>query len=318
MQSIDTTGTFLLPPQGSTMAADVDALFYFIYYVSVFFFALIVGLIILFTIKYRRRGKPGLTSGPTHSRPLEIIWTVIPTILVFIMFGWGFKDFIRLQVMPHESYEINVTARQWQWDIIYAEGVTSVNELVVPVGRPVKLLMSSRDVIHSFFIPSFRVKMDVLPNRYTNLWFEATRVGVFPFTCTEYCGQQHSLMRGTVRVMTEEDFATWISENANLLENLVTLEEGGELIYNKFLCYSCHSVDGTAGNGPTWRGIFGTMERLEDGSEVLVDENYIRESILNPKSKIVAGYQPIMSTYQGTLKPEYIDAIIAYIKSLSN
>ena len=150
MQSIDTTGTFLLPPQGVTMAADLDALFYFIYSVILFFFALIVVLIILFTIKYKRRGKPGLTSGPTHSRPLEIIWTVIPTILVLIMFGWGFKDFIRLQVMPHESYEINVTARQWQWDIIYAEGLTSVNELVVPVGGLVNLLMSSLEVIHWF------------------------------------------------------------------------------------------------------------------------------------------------------------------------
>lgn len=318
MDVVDTTGTFMMPSQSSTMAGEVDALFYFIYYISVFFFALITGLIILFSIRYKRRGKPGLVTGATRNKALEIIWTVVPSIIVFIIFGWGFKDFIRLRVIPHDAYEIKVTGRQWQWDITYSEGITVVNELVIPVGRPVTLLMSSRDVIHAFFIPSFRVKMDVLPNRYTSIWFEATREGAFPLFCAEFCGQQHSLMRGTVRAVSQEEFDIWISENSNILEGVPNLAEGGELIYNRFLCYTCHSTDGSAGNGPTWRGLFGTMERLDDGTEVLVDENYIRESILNPKAKVVAGYEPIMSTYQGTLKPEYIDAVIEYIKTLRN
>ncbi len=309
--------TVWLPSQSSTMAGEIDTLLFFLYYMSVFFLALIVGIIVLFVVKYRRKGKPGLTSSISGNRALEVLWTAIPTILVLIIFGWGFRDFLRLQIIPHDALEIRVSGIKWSWNMDYAEGANSVNELVVPVNRPVKLLMSSRDVIHSFFIPAFRVKMDVLPNRYTTLWFEANETGEFTLFCAEFCGQQHSLMRGLVKVLSVEDYAQWIQENSNILEGL-TAEEGGELLFNRNLCYTCHSNDGTAGNGPTWQGLYGTMEQLADGTEVLVDENYIRESILEPQAKVTAGYEPIMPTYQGILQEDHIDALIAYIKSLSN
>ncbi len=314
---MDNAASVWLPSQSSTMAGEIDALFYFLYYVSVFFLALITGLIVLFVVRYRRKGKPGLTSDISGNRALEVLWTGIPTVLVLIVFGWGFRDFMRLQVIPHDALEIRVIGLKWSWNLEYAEGASSVNELVVPVNRPIKLLMSSRDVIHSFFIPAFRVKMDVLPNRYTTIWFEATQTGEFSLFCAEYCGQQHSLMRGSVRVLSEADYEQWIADNANILEGL-TPAEGGELLYNRNLCYTCHSMDGTAGNGPTWLGLFGSTEQLTDGSEVLVDENYVRESILEPAAKVTAGYQPIMPTYQGILKEEHIDAIIAFMKTLRN
>jgi cytochrome c oxidase subunit 2 len=314
---MDNAATVWLPPQSSTMAGEIDALFYFLCYVSAFFLSLITGLIVLFVIKYRRKGKPGLTSRISGNRALEVLWTAIPTTIVMIIFAWGFRDFMRLQVIPHDALEIRVSGMKWSWNLEYAEGARSVNELVVPVNRPVKLLMSSRDVIHSFFVPAFRVKMDVLPNRYTNLWFNATQTGEFPFFCTEYCGQQHSLMRGTVRVLTEADYAQWIADNSNILEGL-TPAKGGELLYNRNLCYTCHSIDGSAGNGPTWLGLFGSTEQLTDGTGVLVDENHVRESILEPAAKVTAGYDPIMPTYQGILNEEQIDAILAFMKTLRN
>ena len=187
--------------------------------------------------------------------------------------------------------------------------------MTVPVGKPVSLLMSSQDVIHSFFVPAFRTKMDVLPNRYTRLWFEATAEGEYDIYCTEYCGKGHSEMLGKVLVLKEQDYNNWLSEAAAASSSL-SLEEYGEQLYRTKACITCHSVDGTANQGPTWKGIFGKTEKLADGSNVTIDENYIRESILNPMAKITAGYQPIMPTFQGILNDRDIDALIAYIKTL--
>ncbi len=189
---MDTTGTFWMPPSHSTIAGDVDGLFYFILYTSVIIFALVVGLSAYFAFKYRRRGEAVKTDGLDHNVKLEIFWTVIPTILVMIVFVWGFKTYMKINVVPKDAYEIKVTGQKWFWSFDYPEGGNSINEIVVPVDKPIKLLMDSKDVIHSFFVPDFRVKMDVLPNRYSITWFEATSVGEFNLFCTEFCGKGHS------------------------------------------------------------------------------------------------------------------------------
>ena len=191
-----------------------------------------------------------------------------------------------------------------------------MNDLVVPVGKPVKLLMSSQDVIHSFFVPDFRVKMDVLPNRYTITWFEAINTGEYDIYCTEYCGKGHSEMLGKVKVLSEEEYAQWLTASMVDIPEGMSLEEAGEKLYTSKACATCHSIDGTPGVAPSFLGKYGSQEKLVDGTEVLVDENYVRESILNPQSKVVLGYQPVMPTYQGVLTDRQIDALIAYMKTL--
>lgn len=312
---MDSTGSIILPSSSSTIAGEVDALFYFIMYIGIFFFTLIVGITIFFVMKYRRRKKAELTPDIAENKLLEIVWTVIPSILVTIIFFWGFNTFLKMQVAPKDAIEIKVTGQRWFWSFDYPNGANSQNELVVPVNNPVKLLISSSDVIHSFFVPDFRVKMDAVPNLYTTAWFEATRQGEFNLFCAEYCGQQHSLMKGVVRVVTEKEYQEWTEANMNLGEGL-SLEEFGAVLYKSKLCHTCHSLDGTANKGPTFKGLFGSIERLQDGSDITVDENYVRESILNPRAKIVMGFEPVMSTYQGLLRDREIDALVAYIKSL--
>ncbi|GAB4315818.1 MAG: cytochrome c oxidase subunit II [Candidatus Zixiibacteriota bacterium] len=313
---MDTLGTLFLPPGRSTTAADVDALFNFILIVATFFFVLIMGLVAYFAIRYRRRGEAlKLTPGITHNNLLELTWIIIPVILVGIIFVWGFKGFIRSSIIPKDAMEIKVTGQKWFWSFTYPEGHNTINELVVPSGTPIKLLMSSQDVIHSFFVPDFRVKRDVLPNRYSLLWFEAPDVGNHHLFCAEYCGTDHSKMIGTVRVVSQREYNEWVEQQAFSGEGM-TPEEYGAKLYVSKTCNTCHSIDGSAGNGPSFLGIFGHEANLKSGERIVVDENYIRESILNPQSKIVAGYEPIMPTFQGMIKDQEIDALIAYIKSL--
>jgi cytochrome c oxidase subunit 2 len=312
---MDTTGTLFMPPGQSTLSGEVDSLFYFIFYMSVFFFVLIVAGTIIFVCRYRRRGKAGLTSGISHNTALEVTWTVIPLILVLIIFVWGFKTYMRMNVVPKDAIEIKVTGQKWFWSFDYPEGATTVNELVVPVDKPIKLLMSSKDVIHSFFVPAFRMKMDVLPNRYTITWFEAIGAGDYDLLCAEYCGKGHSEMLGKVKVVSDREYAEWLEKGPGTGEGLNPVDFGAQL-YKSKACFTCHSVDGTPNIGPSFKGIYGHKASLEKDSETAVDENYLRESILNPQAKIVAGYQPVMPTYQGVLKDKQIDALIAYIKSL--
>jgi len=311
---MDTTGTLFFPPAGSTLAADVDALFYFIYYASAAIFAVVMAATIFFVFRYRRR-KIETTDSKDHSLWLEITWTAIPTILILIVFVWSFRTYIRMTVVPKDALEVKVTGQKWFWSFDYDGGANSVGELVVPVGQPVKLLMSSRDVIHSFFVPSFRMKMDVLPNRYSVTWFEATRTGDFDLFCTEYCGKGHSEMIGKVRVLGEREFNEWLEAGSGPGEG-ESLTDYGKKLFVRKACITCHSVDGSRNVGPTFLGLYGRDEAMTDGVRVTVDENYIRESILNPQAKIVAGYEPVMPTYQGILKDRDIDAIIAYLKSL--
>lgn len=313
---MDSTGTFWLPSQSSTLAGGVDALFHFILYASTVFFAIVVFSIIFFGLRYRRRGETSLTSGKDHNLALEITWTAIPTVLILIVFFWGFKGYMRQAVAPAHAIEVKVTGQKWFWTFDYPEGANAVNELVVPVSKPIKLLMSSADVIHSFFVPSFRVKMDVVPNRYSVTWFEATKEGEYDLFCSEYCGQGHSKMIGKVKVVNDSAYAAWLDASTVLGEGL-SLEEYGEQLYKQKACVTCHTIDGSRLEGPSFLGIYGSEVTLSDGSKVLMDENYIRESILNPKAKIVQGYQPVMPTFQGVLKPRQIDALIAFIKKLN-
>jgi cytochrome c oxidase subunit 2 len=313
---MDTTSSPWLPSATSTNAGDVDALFNFILYTSVVFFAIVLIGVIIFVLRYRRRGAAGLTSEKDHSLALEITWTAIPVVLIVIVFIWGFKGFMRQAVVPHDALEVKVTAQRWFWTFDHPGGANAVNELVVPVNKPIKLLMSSTDVIHSFFVPNFRVKMDVLPNRYSITWFEATAEGTYPLYCAEYCGKGHSEMLATVMVVSDSAYSAWLESSTVLGEGL-TLEEYGEQLFTAKACVTCHSLDGTTIEGPSFKGRFGTEALFQDGSRATVDENYIRESILNPKAKIVNGFQPVMPTFQGVLKDRQIDALIAFIKALN-
>ncbi len=311
---MDTTGTFWLPPQNSTIAPDVDALFYFILWMSVVFMAIIYVGMFYFAWKYRRRGEQKLTSGVDQNHALELTWTIIPTILVIAIFTWGFRTYITMNVVPRDAMEIKVTAQKWAWSFDYPDGNNTGGELVVPVDRPIKLLMSSQDVLHCFYSPNFRVKADILPNRYSICWFQATQIGDYNLFCAEYCGKGHSEMLGKIKVLSDADYRKW-TENAGD-DPKMSLQELGAKLYKSRACFTCHTTDGTKSTGPSFKGIFGKVAGVTGDPNQIVDENYIRQSVLEPKAKVVAGFDPVMPTYQGQLKDRHIDALIAYIKSL--
>jgi len=315
---MDTTGTFWMPQGASSIAGEVDALFYFIFWASVFFFLLVVGLSIYFIIKYRRReGREEATSHVDYNLKLEVIWTAIPIILVVIVFFWGFNTYMKMQVVPRDAIEIKVTGRQWMWLFDYPNGSNSINELVVPVDQPVKLTMSSEDVIHSFYIPQFRIKQDVLPSRYTITWFEATNTGKYDLYCAEFCGKGHSEMLATVKVVSQDQYAAFLEGAGMEGGEGMSLEQVGKQVYTSRACNTCHSIDGSPNVGPTFKDAYGHEVELSDGSTITVDENYIRESILEPKAKVVKGFQSVMPTFQGLVSERQIDGVIAYLKSLS-
>jgi cytochrome c oxidase subunit 2 len=316
MNATDTAASAWLPSASSTIASDVDSLFNFILYAGTAMLLIVTLGVVIFSIRYRRRGKAGLTHGKDHSLPMEIAWTGIPVVLIMIVFVWGFNGFMRMNVVPHNALEIKVTGQRWFWTFDYPGGANTLNELVVPVNRPVKLLMSSTDVIHSFFVPDFRIKMDLLPNRYTITWFEATRTGLFPLYCAEYCGKGHSEMLGTVRVIEGSAYADWLESSTVLGEGL-SLPEYGEELYRTKACVTCHATDQAVTVGPGLSGRYNTELLMSDGSRVTMDENYLRESILNPRAKVANGFPPTMPTYQGILKDRQVDALIAYIKALN-
>lgn len=306
---------YLLPPARSTLAGETDALFHFINVTS---FILLIGItiaIVYFSWKYRRRSDDDVTPVITHNSTLEITWSVIPLILVMIVFGWGFTGYMNLTTPPDNAYEVRVVGKSWLWEFHYNNGKVSVNELNVPVNRPVKLVMSSDDVIHSFFVPDFRVKRDVLPNRYSSLWFEATETGESIVFCTEYCGTNHSQMDAVVNVMTQDDFETWV-ESGDSVDESVPPAERGEALVSRNGCNACHSADGSSGVGPSYLGLWESERPLANGETVTADANYIRESILQSDAKIVEGYDNVMPSYQGVINDREIDDIIEYIKTL--
>jgi cytochrome c oxidase subunit II len=301
----------LFPEQASTMAARVDALFYFLVAVTVFFAALIFFMIVVFAVKYRRRSEDERPRPIEGNFWLEILWSAIPLGLTMVMFVWGAIIYFDIYNPPNDALEISIVGRQWMWKAQHAEGQREINELHVPVGQAVKLTMTSEDVIHDVFLPAFRVKQDVLPGRYTTLWFQATKAGEYPLFCSQYCGTQHSGMVGRVVVLEPAEFEKWLSGGAT---GLSMIDQGASL-FKRFGCETCHGAGGTS-QGPSLAGLFGKTVKLQGGTTVTADENYIRESILDPRAKIVAGYQPIMPTFKGLVSEEGLLQLIAYIKSL--
>lgn len=307
--------SFWMPPQRSTYAADVDEVFNLILWISVFFFALIVGLMVVFVVKYRAREGREPEPSPSHNIYLELIWSVIPLGLVMWIFYLGFTGYMKIYMPPQNAYEINVTAQKWKWLFTYPNGYVD-EKLHVPVKKPVRLVMTSEDVIHSLAIPAFRMKMDVVPGRYHKIWFEATEAGMYPLYCAEYCGTQHSDMITDVVVHEPGQFEAWLEDASDFLSRMPPAEAGKRL-YQVRGCAQCHNIDGTNNIGPTFKDAFGISRTMKDGSQVTVEENYIRESILEPQAKIVAGYQGVMPTYKGRLKDAEITAIIEFMKTLS-
>jgi cytochrome c oxidase subunit 2 len=300
----------LWPPQASTQAANLDALFVFLLMITGITTIAIFIFLILFAVRYRN-GNPDYAPHIEGSNAVELTWTVVPFGIFLVMFVWGAIIYFQERTPPRGSMEIYVVGKQWMWKLQHPEGQREINELHVPVNRDVKLIMTSQDVIHSFFLPALRVKQDVLPGRYTSLWFHATKAGTYHLFCAEYCGTQHSGMIGQLVVMEPADFEKWLSGGG--AEG--SLSAAGQKLFQELGCVTCHRSD-TQGRGPNLVGVYGKPQLLDDGRTVMADENYIRESVLNPGAKVVAGFRPIMPTFQGVVSEEQLLALVAYIKSL--
>lgn len=301
----------LFPEQASTVAGRVDALYFFLVAVSVFFAGLIFTLVAYFSIKYRRRPDRKQADPVPDHLGLELAWTLIPLGIVMVAFIWGARLFVTLSRPPADALEIAVVAKQWMWKFQHPTGQREINELHVPLGRPVKLTMASEDVIHSFFVPAFRVKMDVVPGRYTTAWFEASKTGEYHLFCAEYCGAQHSVMTGRVVVLEPVKYVEWlrgriVAEPPEVL---------GERLFAQLGCNACHHPDRPQ-LAPFLEGVYGTQRLLVTGETVIADESYLRQSILDPAAAVTAGYAPIMPSYRGRVTEEELSQLIAYIKSL--
>jgi cytochrome c oxidase subunit 2 len=302
----------LFPDQASTLSGRVDALYFFMLAVTAFFTLLVGGLVIYFAVKYRRReGAP--PPEKFESAKLELLWTVVPLLITVVMFVWGAKVAIAASRAPANAMDINVIGKQWMWHIEHPDGRKEINELTVPLGTPVKLSMTSQDVIHSFYIPDFRMKQDVVPGRYSYLWFEPSKVGTYHLFCAEYCGTLHSGMIGKVNVLAPEQYDEWLKRTPAG----DSMEVKGAKLFAANSCSVCHSQ-----RAPTLAGLYGKVEHVWAGTpdkkqDVTADEAYIRESILFPRAKIVQGYdQSLMPSYQGLLNEEQVMCLVAYIKSL--
>jgi cytochrome c oxidase subunit 2 len=302
-----------MPEQASTFAGEVDALYAFLVGLTVFFSVLIAGAIVYFAVKYRRRSPQDNPRPMEGSLKLEIAWTVVPFIISMGIFAWGASVYFDQHRVPPETLEIYVVGKQWMWKFQHPEGQREINELHVPAGRRIKLTMTTEDVIHSMFFPAFRTKVDVVPGKYTTLWFEATKPGRYHMFCAEYCGTNHSGMIGSVEVMEPTNYQAWLA--GGRAEG--SLAQSGQKVFQDLACVSCHKAD-AAGRGPSLSELFGGVVELDGGVTVTADADYIRESILNPQAKIVAGYQrpSIMPTFQGRVSEEQLLQLIEYIKSL--
>jgi cytochrome c oxidase subunit 2 len=324
----------LFPEQASTFAGPIDLLYWVLVGLSLLFGGVLPFIILYLMVKYHRSNQKVSRLNQVHSNlTLELTWTAIPLLLVMGVFFWGAFLYIQMRTPPETSLEVYVIGKQWMWHAQHPNGKRENNELHVPIGRPVKLIMTSQDVIHSFYIPAFRVKQDVLPGRYTTMWFEATKEGEYHLFCAEYCGTEHAKMGGRVVAMSLRDYEQWL-----VTPGEVILPDGaaaggpvtvpgpalgdpmalvGAQLFSNLGCASCHRDDG-AGAGPSLVNLYGNEERLADGSTLVADEAYLAESILNPQARIVAGYQPIMPAYQGQLNEDQVNQLVAYIKSISD
>ena len=302
----------LVPDSASTFSWQVDALYFYLSGVTLFFALLISAVLVFFVIRYRRRTPYEIPRPVAGSHKLETIWTIIPFIIAMTMFAWGARVYFAQYKPPADAVEIYVVGKQWMWKLQHATGQREINQLHVPVGRKIKLIMTSEDVIHDFFVPAFRTKADVVPGKYTTLWFEATTPGTYHLFCAEYCGMNHSGMIGSVVVMEPREFDNWLSGNTGTS----TPAAAGQQLFQTLGCTSCHGANGEGGRGPTLAGIFGQKTQLQTGESQTVDEKYIRESITNPQAQLVAGFGAIMPTFQGQVSEDQLLQLVAYIKSL--
>lgn len=307
----DGIGIPLRPEPGSTIANNVDKLHFFLTGITLFFTVLIFTVIFYFAIRYRRRSDDEVPPPTKTYMALELTWTLIPTALCVIIFYWSASLYFENSRAPNSSMEIFVIGKQWMWHLQHPEGQREINELHVPVGVPVKLTMTSEDVIHGFYIPAFRVKKDVLPGRYTTIWFQPTQVGQYHLFCSQFCGALHSGMEGWVYVMSAADYAAWLAGGTKGQ----SMTQIGEKLFAQSGCNTCHKPDGS-GRGPSLVGQFGHPQKLADGRTVNVDEGFVRQAITNPNSMPIPGYTPVMPSFQGQLNEDQILQLIAYVKSL--
>ena len=305
------SGTPLFPDAVSTMAPRVDALFFFLVGLTAFFSLLIAGLIVYYAVKFRRRAPDQIGARIEGGKVLEITWTIIPLIIVLTIFVWGASVFFAMSRPPDDALNVYVVGKQWMWKFQHLNGQREINELHVPVGRPIKLVMTSEDVIHDVYVPGFRVKADVIPGRYTSLWFEPTKPGRYHLFCAEYCGTRHSGMVGEVVVMEPDEFQAWLSGGG--AEG--SLASAGSKLFADLACNTCHRPE-VQGRGPRLDGLFGRTVTVEGGARVVVDEAYIREAIVNPNARIAQGFQPVMPSYQGVVTEEGLLQLIEFVKSL--
>ena len=301
------------PEQASNIAPNVDALYGFIVLTSLFFVLLVAVLTMIAAYKYKRKS-PGEVGADIHGNlAMEVGWTLIPLMIAIVMFAWGAVIYVNFRTAPKDTLDIYVIGKQWMWKLQQPNGRKEINELHVPVGRDIKLVLGSEDVIHDFYVPAFRVKMDVVPGRYNTLWFRPTKAGRYHFFCSQYCGTNHAVMGGWVTVQEPADYEAWLSGDAGAVNPV----SAGEKLFSQLACNTCHLADGT-GRGPSLNGVAGARVLLADGSVVTADDAYIRESILQPNAKIVAGFQPVMPTFQGLVTEEQIMNLTAYIKSIQS
>lgn len=301
----------LFPEQASTIAPQVDALYFFLIAVTAFFTIAIAGAVVVFVLKYRRKHESDVGESIHGSVTLEIVWTVIPFLIAMAIFAWSSIIYFRIVHPPAETLDIYAVGKRWMWKFQHIDGQREINELHLPVGRAVKLTMSSEDVIHDVFVPAFRVKADAIPGRYTSIWFTPTKPGEYHLFCAEYCGTKHSGMIGKVVVMEPHDYQEWLSGG----NSEGSLAQKGQKLFQDLACVTCHTPEGN-GRGPTLQGVFGSEIPLSNGTVVVADDNYIRESILKPQVKLVAGYQPQMPTFQGLVNEEGLMALLEYVKSM--
>jgi len=301
-----------VPDSASTFSWKVDAVYFYLSGITLFFTLLISAILIFFVLRYRRRSPYEIPRPIAGSHKLETLWTVIPFIIAMTIFGWASKVYFEQYSPPQNAMEVYVVGKQWMWKIQHSTGQREINELHVPIGRKIKLIMTTEDVIHSFFVPAFRMKADVVPGKYTTQWFEATKTGTYHLFCAEYCGMNHSGMIGSVVVMESREFDNWLSGNAGNTTPAVA----GQQLFQTLGCVSCHGANGEGGRGPTLAGLFGREVRLSNGQTLRADEPYIRESMLNPQAKLVEGFGPIMPTFQGQVSEDQLVQLLAFIKSL--
>jgi len=305
------SGIPLFPEQASTIAPRVDNLYFFIVAVTAFFAVLVSVVVIVFAVKYRTNDPLAVGARIHGSIPLELGWSIIPFIIAIVIFGWAADVFFDISRPPDQTLEVYATGKRWMWKFQHIDGQNEINELHVPVGRAVKVTFTSEDVLHSMYFPSFRVKADAIPGRYSTVWFIPSKVGEYHLFCAEYCGTRHSGMVGRVVVMEPAAYQSWLSGTLGT----TSLSQRGEQLFNDLACNTCHRSDGS-GRGPSLVAKFGKQERLDSGATVTIDESYVRESILMPQAKLVLGYKPLMPTFQGLVSEENVLALVEYVKSL--